>query len=261
MVPTFEDIPYHTSVECIAKHLSEKEFGVLSMMSTYLRDIFMSNDVWKRLYIQTNLDKFKITDKSVHVGAGIERHKARVPCPELPFGVMSTHYWHDPWLNSWPFVRCMMRCGCVPGYSASGYIGDATVQRIRNNPVTGGAHAESAAVRQHFHAVTLKYNQDHGCEHSHLCTNIDHYLIDTLDAPKSVRNYKDFRKQTLSKMRTRVKHDPVARKAASAAARKKRKLDDWKQQMRILKAEIAEEEAVVEKNMTLQTSLTTALNK
>jgi hypothetical protein len=264
MVPTFEDIPYHTIVECIAKNLCAKEFGALSMMSTYLRDIFMSNDVWKRLYIQTNFDKFKITDKSVHVGSGIDRHKARVPCPELPFGVMYSHYWRDPWLNSWPFMRCMMRCGWVPGYSACGYIADATVQRIRDNPimgVAGGAAAESALVQKHFHAATLKYNQDHGCEHSHLCTNIDHYLIDTLDAPKSVRNYKDFRKQTLSKMRTRVKHDPVARKAASAAARKKRKLYELRQHMRLLNAEIAAEESVVEKNMTLQTSLTTAIKK
>eukprot|EP01051_Picozoa_sp_SAG22_P017421 SAG22_NODE_2684_length_2312_cov_1.270221_2_plen_110_part_00 len=107
--------------------------------------------------------------------------------------------------------------------------------------------AESARVQQHFHAAARNYNQSHGCEHSRLCTNIDHYLIDTLDAPKSVRNYKDLRKQTLSKMRTRVKHDPAARKAASAAARKKRKLAEWKQHMRLLKAEIAAEEAVVEK--------------
>jgi hypothetical protein len=264
MVPTFEDIPYHTIVECIAKHLSEKEFGVLSMMSTYLRDIFMSNDVWKRLYIQTNLDKFKITDKSVHVGAGIERHKARVPCPELPLVHGYAHYWRDPWLNTWPFYSSMLRCGCISMAGHTSSISRDTVQRVRDNPIVGvggGAAAEAVAVQQHFHAAARNYNRDHGCEHSRLCTNIDHYLIDTLDAPKSVRNYKDFRKQTLSKMRTRVKHDPVARKAASAAARKKRKLDDWKQQMRILKAEIAEEEAVVEKNMTLQTSLTTALNK
>ena len=264
MVPTIEDIPYHTIVECIAKFLSEKEFGALSMMSTYLRDIFMSNDVWKRLYIQTNLDKFKITDKSVHVGGGIERHKARVPCPELPFGVMYSHYWRDPWLNTWPFYSSMLRCGCISMAGHTSSISRDTVQRVRDNPIVGvggGVAAEAARVQQHFHAAALKYNQDHGCEHSHLCTNIDHYLIDTLDAPKSVRNYKDFRRQTLRKKRTKVKHDPVAKKAVSAAARKKRKLDELKQHMRLLKAEIEEEEAVVEKNRTLQTYLTMAIDK
>ena len=265
MDPTLEDIPYHTIVECIAKHLSEKEFGALSMMSTYLRDIFMSNDVWKRLYIQTNLDKFKITDKSVHVGAGIERHKARVPCPELPLEHGYAHYWRDPWLTTWPFDSSMYRCGCIPvAVRHASIIARDTVQRIRNNPIIGvggGAAAEAARVQQHFHAAALKYNRDRGCEHSHLCTNIDHYLIDTLDAPKSVRNYKDFRRQTLSKKRTKVKHDSVAKKAASTAARKKRKLDELKQHMRLLKAEIAEEEAVVEKNMTLQTYLTMAIDK
>ena len=41
----------------------------------------------------------------------------------------------------------------------------------------------------------IDFNQRNGHKHCHLCTNIDHYLLDTLDAPSSVRNYKDFIKQ------------------------------------------------------------------
>jgi hypothetical protein len=272
----FEDIPYFTLVENIAPLLSEKEFGALSMMSTYLRDVFMSNDVWRRLYIQTNLDKFKITDKSVHVGPGIARHKARVPCDELPIvslGFGNAYYWHPTYVRPWPFMRAMRACGCVQNRSVIALIANATVQQIRDHPITPvvPAHLPGSGndlpgggpwqAGERFHAVAVDYNRSHGHTHSHVCTNIDHYLIDTLDAPKSVRNFKDYRRQTLSKKLTKTKHDPDTRKAVTSAARKKKKVADYKRYMRLLKAEIAEEEAIVKKNTDLQDSLKVALKK
>jgi len=255
----FEDIPYFTLVENIAPLLSEKEFGVLSMMSTYLRDVFMSNDVWRRLYIQTNLDKFKITDKSVHVGPGIARHKARVPCDELPIVSLGSssnaYYWHPTYVRPWPFMQSMRACGCVQNRSVIGLIANDTVQQIRNHPITTFTHADG--VRQageRFHAAAVDYNRRDGHTHSHVCTNIDHYLIDTLDAPKSVRNYKDYRRQTLSKIHTKTKHDSTAKKAGTSLARKKKKLAD-------LQAEIAAAESVVKKNVALKDSLAVALKK
>ena len=262
-----EDIPYLTLVENIAPHLTAKEFGVLSMMSTYLRDVFMSNDVWRRLYIQTNMDKFRITDKSVHVGPGIARHKARVPCDELPLASVryNPYSWQPAYLSPWPFARAMRACGCVQARSAFIAIPDDTVQRIREHPIplvaVGGQLSGSAAAEEHFHAAAVDYNRGQGHTHSHLCTNIDHYLIDTLDAPKSVRNFKDYRRQTLSKFHTKTKHDSTAKKAATSAARKKKKLKDYQGYMRLLKAEIAAEEALVKKNVGLQDSLMTALKK
>ena len=80
---SFEDIPYHTIIDFIAPQLEAKEFGALSMVSVYMRDIFTSNDVWKRLYVNSLRDKFKITDKSIHVGSCIENHKSRIPVEEM----------------------------------------------------------------------------------------------------------------------------------------------------------------------------------
>ena len=34
-IVSFEDIPYHTIIDCIAPHLEAKDFGALSMMSVY----------------------------------------------------------------------------------------------------------------------------------------------------------------------------------------------------------------------------------
>ena len=120
VAPTFEEIPYHTIVECIAIHLGMKEFGALSMMSTYLRDIFMSNDVWKRLYINSLKDKFKITDKSIHVGPCIENHKKRQSteemCPSsIDLWIHGSH-WIPPYLTPWNFMRSLKGCDCVPKF-------------------------------------------------------------------------------------------------------------------------------------------------
>jgi hypothetical protein len=260
-IVNFEDIPYFTLVENIAPLLSAKEFGALSMMSAYLRDVFMSNDVWRRLYIQSNLSKFKITDKSVHVGPGVARHKARVPCGELPLP-RRQYCWQAPWLNTYPFQDSLRRCSCVPGRSAMDLIPRDAVRRLEIHPFIPGAGLDpDSSARDHFHAAAREYNQRQGHTHSHVCTNIDHYLIDTLDAPKSVRNLKDYRRHTLSKMLTKTKHDSAAKKAATSAARKKKKMIQYHKYMCALKAEIDAEEAITKKNAVLQDALKVALKK
>ena len=265
--PTFEEIPYHTIVECIAIHLGMKEFGALSMMSTYLRDIFMSNDVWKRLYVNSLKDKFKITDKSIHVGPCIENHKKRQPTEEMAPSQMDLWYhgshWLPPYLTPWNFRRSMLGCGCVPLGDTRVISEDAYQRVIQNQPLLNTLEVRNAYKnsRKHLCDAVVDFNQRNGHEHSHLCTNIDHYLIDTLDAPKSVRNFKDYRRQTIRKFLTQTKNDPTTRKAASAAARKKKMYEIRLEELKKLKKEYYAEKEVVKKNKILQDSLTTALNK
>ena len=267
VAPTFEEIPYHTIVECIAIHLGMKEFGAMSMMSTYLRDIFMSNDVWKRLYINSLKDKFKITDKSVHVGPCIENHKKRQPteemCPSsIDLWIHGSH-WLPPYLTPWIFMRSLKGCDCVPKNSVRRISENAYGGVIRTQPLLNNLELQNAYknARTHLCAAVIEDNQRHGHEHSHLCTNIDHYLIDTLDAPKSARNFKDYRRQTLSKFLTQTKHDPNTKKASSSAARKKKMYDIRLAELMKLKKEYHAEKAIVKKNKVLQDSLKTALNK
>jgi len=264
-VLTIEDIPYHTIVECIAIHLDMRDFGALSMMSKFLRDIFMSNDVWKRLYVQTNRDKFKITDKSIHVGPGISRHKSRTPAPEAPL-LDRTGY---PWGSAYPYHNSLHVCGCVPSPYIS-YIVQETARRIREKPeiATSGYDyidaATTAPIAQGiFHSVIRRYNlSDHRHQtHTHLCTNINHYLIDTLDAPSSVRNYKDFRKQTLSKFLTQTKHDSDTKKAAARARRKVKLLEKHQAYIRQLKKEINSDYATIRSNEKLSKSLSISIGK
>ena len=134
---------------------------------------------------------------------------------------------------------------------------------IRNLPDPYGLGVNNAYknARTHLCAAVIEDNQRNGHEHTHLCTNIDHYLIDTLDAPKSARNFKDYRRQTLSKFLTQTKHDPNTKKAASSAARKKKMYDIRLAELMKLKKEYHDEKAIVKKNKDLQDTLKIALNK
>ena len=266
-IVSFEDIPYHTIIDCIAPHLEAKEFGVLSMMSVYMRDIFMSNDVWKRLYVNSLRDKFKITDKSIHVGLCIENHNARIPVEEMSPSQMDLwmhgSHWLPPYLTPWNFRRSMLGSRCVPVGDTREISEDAYGRVIRNLPNHNGLGVSNAYgnARNHLCAAVIDFNQQNGHKHSHLCTNIDHYLLDTLDAPSSVRNYKDFRKQYLSKYLTQRKYDPNVKKAESLVRRKRKKIENLQRYIKELEKEVEKEYKIVEKNENLKKSLALALNK
>ena len=264
---TFEDIPYHTIIDFIAPQLEAKEFGVLSMVSVYMRDIFTSNDVWKRLYVNSLRDKFKITDKSIHVGPCIENHKSRIPFEEMAPSQMDLwmhgSHWIPPYLTPWNFRRSMLGSRCITVGDTREISEDAYGRVIRNLPNQNGIGVVNAYgnARKHLYSAVIDFNQRNGHKHSHLCTNIDHYLLDTLDAPSSVRNYKDFRKQYLSKYLTQRKHDPNVKKAESLVRRKRKKIEELQRYIKELENEVEKENKVVEKNENLKKSLALALNK
>lgn len=266
-IVSFEDIPYHTIIDFIAPQLEAKEFGMLSMVSVYMRDIFTSNDVWKRLYVNSLKDKFKITDKSIHVGPCIENHKSRIPVEEMAPSQMDLwmhrSHWIPPYLTPWNFRRSMLGSRCVPVGDTREISEDAYGRVIRNLPNQNGLGVSNAYrnARKHLYSSVIDFNQRNGHEHSHLCTNIDHYLLDTLDAPSSVRNYKDFRKQYLSKYLTQRKHDPNVKKAESLVRRKRKKIDELQRYIKELEKEVDKENNIVEKNEKLKKSLELALNK
>ena len=259
-IVSFEDIPYHTIVDYISSHLGAKEFGALSMMSVYMRDIFMSNDVWKRLYVNSLRDKFKITDKSIHVGPSLNNHKKRKCVMEVPFNVNG--YMYATWFNyPWSYSGVMNACECVS--HGKRIIADNACQLTRADPVMSTLSGTGVInrARNHLYTSIREHNNSLGYTHSHMCTNIDHYLLDTLDAPSSVRNYKDFRKQYLSKYFTQTKNDPKVKKVSSVIKRKEKKVDQLQRYIKELEKEIEKESKFVEKNGKLKSSLALALNK
>ena len=157
----------------------------------------------------------------------------------------------------------MSECGCVPNMLCRKVIGNNTSQNARADPVMSTLTGEEALnrSRQHLYTSIKEHNKRQGCTHSHLCTNIDHYLLDTLDAPSSVRNYKDFRKQYLSKFLTQTKNDPIVRKVSSSVKRKDKKIEELQRYIKELEKEVEKENKLVEKNENLKKSLALALNK
>ena len=85
-----------------------------------------------------------------------------------------------------------------------------------------------------------------------LCTNTDHYIQDTLQAPASCRNLKSYRKAVLSKLLTATKNNGENRKV-------KRELEKLLKEEAALKEKIrlaTEQTQAAEKKIT---GLTTAL--
>lgn len=262
-----EDIPYHTFVDCIAIHLDMRDFGALSMMSVYLRDIFMSNDVWKRLYVNSLIHKFKITEKSVHVGKLLKNHKSRVPTPEVPY---SGHpHWifrpEDMWNQKYAFRNAISMCEChvagkFPWWDAE-EISDNAMEKIMDSlATTKTLHSEDFA-KQCLHDSVMDYNSQQGHTHSHLCTNINHYLIDTLESPSSVRNYKDFRKQVLSKFLTQTKKDPKSKQSTARIKSRQKQIKRYQDALINLQKEIDKDTNIVDSQTSLCSSLSVALKK
>jgi len=224
---SFEDIPWETIVNFIAPNLTIKEFGALAMQNKFLRELFYSNDGWKRLYVNTCLDKLTITEKSVHVGPLMENHKAK-----RVVGLGKTHHFRG--YQRWAFVgpdnydkiydthRNLKCCGCVADEDLSPLTG----QIRRSTPTEELDHWCTEEV---FPKIRQYNRKKYGVDC--MCTNKRHYLVETLEAPKNFRNFKDYRKQTLSKTLTSVKDNKEIKAMESTVCRNKKKIKNYERAM------------------------------
>jgi len=92
------------------------------------------------------------------------------------------------------------------------------------------------------HAKILEYNISQG-RGEILCTNLSHYIQDTLEAPASCRNLKSYRKAVLSKLLTATKNDGTNRRV-------KRDLE-----------KLLKEEAVLKERIRLATEQTDTVDR
>ena len=238
---SFVDIPWEIIVNFIAPHLTLKEFGALAMQNTYLRDLFMSNDVWKRLYVNTCLDKLTITEKSIHVYCWYEPDSKLFQPPCKLAGYETWVYTGNAPPNGYERVfntrRNLLCCGCVEIADIEPLTAQIRSYRIPlESPVRAldGVWARwRGAVQwcnEEVYPKIRQYNKEkYGVDC--LCTNKHHYLIETMDAPKNVRNYKDFRKQTLSKTLTSVKGNKDIKAREAVVRRNNKKIEQFEREI------------------------------
>ena len=115
--------------------------------------------------------------------------------------------------------------------------------------------------RECLHIAVQNFNKQEGHKHSHMCTNINHYLIDTLDAPSSVRNFKDFRKQVLSKFLTQTKNDSKVKQSEARIKSKQKKIKRYQDEIRNIQMKINADAEIVDSNKALCSSLSLAIKK
>ena len=238
-----EEIPYETIINILAPLLSMGDFGKLCLQSRYLNEIFSSNLVWKNLYLRSLQGKLKITSDSIHspswryMNPVYARLNTTEPCglsSQLPL-----------WYGEFDRVASTLRtCSCISPADFTGlrecgvteYRGVGRYTNFTEWQIQGPVWLKQQQ------AKILEYNISQG-RGEILCTNIDHYIPDTLQAPSSCRNLKSYRKSVLSKLLTAAKNDGDNRKA-------KRDLE-----------KMLKEEAVLKERIRLATEQTYAADK
>jgi len=265
---SIEDIPWETIVNYIAPHLTMKEFGAMAMQNKFLRDLFHSNDVWKRLYVNTCLDKLTITEKSIHVGplqSGQDPLLFQPPCKLA--GYETWVYTGNPPPNGYDRVfntrRNLLCCGCVDIADIEPLTAQIRSYRVPlQSPVRALAPVEDIHqwCNKEVYPKIRQYNKEkYGVDC--LCTNKHHYLIETLDAPKNIRNFKDFRKQTLSKTLTIVKDNKEIKARVTSVCRNKKKIKNFERAIAELQKLNMDNQVHISKSKRLLNSLKNAVGK
>ena len=251
-----EEIPYETIINILAPLLSMGDFGKLCLQSRNLNEIFSSNLVWKNFYLRSLHGKLKITSDSIHypgwrfMNPVIARRNPVVPCQlssEIPG-------WQHRGGADDDLIATLSRCPCVSPADFTGlrecgvtaYKGPS-----RYYDFYAWAKQDKIWLKQQ-HAKILEYNISQG-RGGILCTNLSHYIQDTLEAPVSCRNLKSYRKAVISKLLTSSKHNVSKNKKI------KRELEQMLKEQEVLKERIRSTTEKTEAADRKLSGLTTAM--
>ena len=248
-----EEIPYETIINILAPLLSMGDFGKLCLQSRYLNEIFSSNLVWKNFYLRSLHGKLKITSDSIHypgwrfMNPVIARRNPVVPCQlssQIPI-----------WLGELDRLAVTLKaCPCVSPADFTG-LRECGVTEYkgpsRYYDFYAWAKQDKIWLKQQ-HAKILEYNISQG-RGGILCTNLSHYIQDTLEAPVSCRNLKSYRKAVISKLLTSSKHN------VSKNNKVKRELEQMLKEQEVLKERIRSATEKTEAADRKLSGLTTAM--
>lgn len=276
---TFDDIPYEAFTEYILPQLSIKEVGVLSMVNSCWKTMADEQEVWKILYLRTI--RVDILDTSIHIGPKWNRrlkwgtdgsstlcNSANLPLENsslyTPISPLSVGRWC---YDSYEFkYRSACTC-CIPKDLKENL---KSWREVRTDGVDTDEFPPTSTNDYQLHVVGWhrscprnteeyqqyvkgeweKYNAKRGLSTVSLCQNPTHYEFNTLGIPSACRNYKSFKKMTLKKHLTEIKHQ--SKKTRNAMMVKKRKFEKAKKIMEELESEFQQ---ATEKNQGKMNSI------
>jgi hypothetical protein len=222
---TINDIPYEVMFDYILPFITIKEIGVMSSSSPVWRQMCQNQEVWKILYLRTI--PYRITDDSVHIGSRQQRAlfcRGRRPCGGSLWENDREISWREcafsatRWESTSGSVRYLE---CIPASARSTLLPFSEIRQdgIMSDkfrpPLSEGLPGSPARESVWEGNISMyidyvenelaKYNRSQGLSVYNLCQCPDHYKFDTLKLADKFRNYKDFRKVLLNKMKTQNK--------------------------------------------------------
>lgn len=257
---TFNDIPYEVFTEYILPQLSIKEVCSLSMVDSCWKTMTDEQEVWKILYLRTI--RVNILDTSIHIGPKWNRrlkwgtdgsstlcNSANLPLENsslyTPISPLNVGYWC---YDSYEFKYRSACTWCIPkdlkenlkswrelrtdGVDADEFV---LTSADDNNGWPRHITRDTEEYQRYVRGEWEKYNAKRGLSTVSLCQNPAHYEFNTLGIPSGCRNYKSFKKMTLKKHLTEIKHE--SKKTRNAMMVKKRKFEKAKKIMEELESE------------------------
>ena len=260
--PTIIDIPPDVLKGCIQPHLDMKDLGSLSMVSTAFKDTFDDNEIWKIEYMKTI--RCVITDKSKHVYIYRRRCLDKDMHPDA-------------------FLRCQ-HVNCLPEEVRDKVPSWASVKEPHELSVFG-THIRRVNYTTYVHEIPyagpeekryekiikdiwVKHNRERGLNTVNLCQCQKHYSFNTLDMPKSCRNFKSYKRMLLKKNYTIIKKDFYNIRYAEGSAQRSlnysldqiKRIEALKKQIPGLERELEEAKKKSAKYNNLRNSLKVAVD-
>ena len=262
---TLNDVPSEVFQDYILPFIGLKEIGVLAMVSTSLRDLCGEEPVWKHLYSKTT--KPKITDSSRHVGpypSYTHKETGKI-YHDRCLRNMDKEEFDKSWIANevcpvsdsirWLSISNPFHCTCLPnGVRFSSWRDIISPVMNINYPshryIAYHPKEQQKEYVQKIREEWKEYNRSKGLSTKNLCQCVRHYHYTTLGNVSVNVKYKNYKKMTLKKLKTKKKKELEKSERELEKAEKEfethRKL--WFERMKILKKNVREKEAKLNKS-------------
>lgn len=256
---TLNDVPSEVFQDYILPFIGLKEIGVLAMVSTSLRDLCGEEPVWRYLYSKTT--RPKITDTSRHVGtypSYTHKETGRVYHTRALRNLDKDEF-DKSWIANevcpvadsirWLSISNPFHCSCLPnGVRFSSWRDVISPVMNINYPshryIAYHPKEQQDEYIQKIREEWIQYNKSKGFSTKNLCQCVRHYHYTTLGNVSVNVKYKNFKKMTLKKIRTKKKKELEKSIRELEAAEKELEIQRsaWIVKMNKLKKNVREKE-------------------
>lgn len=219
---TLNDVPSEVFQDYILPFIGLKEIGVLAMVSTSLRDLCGEEPVWRYLYSKTT--KPKITDTSRHVGtypSYTHKETGKVYHTRNLRNLEKDEF-DKSWIANevcpvadsirWLSISNPFHCSCLPnGVRFSSWRDVISPVMNINFPshryIAYHPKDQQDEYIQKIREEWVEYNRSKGLSTKNLCQCVRHYHYTSLGNVSVNVKYKNFKKMTLKKIKTKKKKE------------------------------------------------------